>query len=154
GACTPIPVAREATFHPSDADLAVTHVVHGTFILELAGTRLLVDPWFHSGLVTRQREALGLTPAVLPELAAIVLTSDAPDHFDERALQDLATTVPRVIAPPALRAQLIALGFHDVTGLAWWERTEVGGVTVAAVPASAGPKANGYVLVTPKVRLY
>ena len=38
-------------------------------ILALGGTRVLVDPWFHSGVVTRQREPLGLTPDGLPPLA-------------------------------------------------------------------------------------
>src|SRR5262249_61404053 len=66
-ACTTIPLPRESTFHPSDADLAVTRIIHGSFVLEVHGTRLLVDPWFHSSLLTRQREALGLTPATLPK---------------------------------------------------------------------------------------
>lgn len=152
--CAPIPLARETTFHPSDAALAVTRVVHGTLVLELDGTRLLSDPWFHSGFFTRQGEALGLTPATLPKLAAILVTSDTPDHFDPRALSELAPNVPRAIAPPALRQRLLALGFQDVTGLAWWEPTTVDGLTITAVPSGNGPTANGYVVVSRESRLY
>jgi L-ascorbate metabolism protein UlaG (beta-lactamase superfamily) len=128
-------------------------VVHGSFIVEEQATRLLIDPWFHSGILTSQREPLGLTPAALPTLAAVLLTGDAVDHFDVEALRDLAATVPRAIAPPALRGRLVDFGFHDVTGLAWWEHTDVDGVTVTAVPASQ-PNANGYVLVSRAARLY
>jgi L-ascorbate metabolism protein UlaG (beta-lactamase superfamily) len=154
GACAPIPLARESAFHPSDAALGVTRVVHGTFVLELGGTRLLVDPWFHSGMLTRQGEPLGLTPGTLPQLAAVLLTGDAPDRFDSRALQALAATVPRAIAPPTLRERLLGLGFRDVTGLAWWEPTTVDGLTITAVPAGGGPTGDGYVVVSREAHLY
>lgn len=153
GACSPIPLPRQSTFHPSDADLGVTRVVHGTFVLELHGTRLLLDPWFHAGMLTNQDEPLGLMPGALPALAAVLVTGDAFDHFDGAALHDLATTVPRAVAPPALRERLLGLGFHEVTGLAWWEHTDVDGVTVTAVPASDA-HANGYVVVSHGARVY
>ena len=152
-ACPPLPQARLATFHPSDAELTVTRIVHGSFVLEMHGTRLLVDPWFNSTWVMRQREALGLTPSSLPKLSAVLLTGDDVTRFDPSALKDLATTTPRAIVPPAMRERVVALGFHDVTGLAWWERTDVDGVTITAVPTSA-PNENGYVLVSPDARLY
>jgi L-ascorbate metabolism protein UlaG (beta-lactamase superfamily) len=154
GACAPIPLPRESAFHPSDAALGVTRVVHGSFLLELHGTRLAVDPWFHSGVFTRQREPLGLTPATLPALAAVLVTGEHPDRFDPRALRDLAASVPRAIAPPALRARLVGLGFREVTGLAWWEPTTVDGVTVTAVPAGGGPATNSYVVVSRAARVY
>src|SRR5262249_38637109 len=59
-ACPPLPQPRQATFHPSDAELTVTRIIHGSFVLEMHGTRLLLDPWFNSTWVMRQREALGL----------------------------------------------------------------------------------------------
>jgi L-ascorbate metabolism protein UlaG (beta-lactamase superfamily) len=154
GACAPIPPARESPFHPSDAALAVTRVVHGSFVLELDGTRMAVDPWFHSGVLTRQREPLGLTPGTLPQLAAVLVTADVPDHFDARALRDLALHVPRAIAPPALRERLLDLGFQEVTGLAWWQPTTLDGLTITAVPTAGGPAANGYVVTSRDAQLY
>jgi L-ascorbate metabolism protein UlaG (beta-lactamase superfamily) len=151
--CSPVPLARHSSFHPSDADLGVTRVVHGTFVLELHATRLLVDPWFHSGVLTSQGEPLGLMPGALPTVAAVLVTGDTVGHFDAAALRDLTATVPRAIAPPALRERLVGLGFHEVTGLAWWEHADVDGVSVTAVPAS-DLRANGYVLVSQDARLY
>ena len=49
--CAPIPLPRATrpTIRRMPT-LGVTRVVHGTFVLELHGTRLLLDPWFHSGM--------------------------------------------------------------------------------------------------------
>jgi L-ascorbate metabolism protein UlaG (beta-lactamase superfamily) len=144
--CSAVPVPRRSAFHGSDADLGVTRIAHGSVILEMRGTRVLIDPWFHSGFVVRQSEPLGLTPETLPRFSAILLTHEHGDHFDERALRDLAMSVPRAIARPDLHARLVALGFREVTDLGWWDRAEVDGITVTAVPARHDVPENGYVL--------
>jgi L-ascorbate metabolism protein UlaG (beta-lactamase superfamily) len=146
GACSTLPLPRRSAYHGSDADLTVTRVVHGSVILALGGTRVLVDPWFHSGLVTRQREPLGLTPDGLPTVAAVLLTHGHAGHFDAHALRDLAKTVPTAVARPELRDALLQLGFKEVTPLGWWDRIRIGNVEVIAVPARHGVPENGYVL--------
>jgi L-ascorbate metabolism protein UlaG (beta-lactamase superfamily) len=153
-ACAPVPLPREAAFHASDAALAVTRVVHGSFILSLHGTNLLLDPWFYSGVLTRQREPLGLRPESLPPLAAVLVTGDTPGRFDARGLGGLVGPGLRAIAPLALRRRVLELGLTDVAGLAWWESTTVNGITITAVPASRGPDANGYVVASGEVRVF
>jgi len=153
-ACSALPVAYRGGFHPSDADLGVTRIAHGAVILELGGTRLLVDPWFHSGFVVRQQEPLGLTPDSLPTASAVLLTHGHGDHFDETALQQLATTVPVAVARPDLHARLAALGFRRIIDLGWWDHVELDGVTVTAVPARHAVPENGYVVERDGVRAY
>jgi L-ascorbate metabolism protein UlaG (beta-lactamase superfamily) len=153
-ACSAVPVPRRSTFHGSDADLSVTRIAHDSVILELRGTRLLVDPWFHSGFVVRQREPLGLTPDALPPMAAVLLTHSHADHFDSSALRELATTVPTAIARPGLHARLAGLGFRQIVDLEWWERTAVGDVAITAVPARHSVPENGYVFEAGDVRAY
>src|SRR4029079_8228270 len=75
-------------------------------------------------------------------------------RFDTAALRTLADTVPRAIAPPALRGELLKLGFRDVTAVAWWQATTVDGATVTAVPTSRGTGVNGWVVSTNAVRCY
>src|SRR5213594_1233499 len=113
-ACSALPVPRRASYHASDADLGVTRIAHGAVILELGGRRLVVDPWFHSGFIVRQREPLGLTPDGLPSFAAVLLTHRHGDHFDETALARLAATVATAVARPELHARLVKLGFRQV----------------------------------------
>lgn len=145
-ACAPVPLPRASPYHESDADLGITRVVHSAVILELRGTRVMVDPWFHSGLFVRQREPLGITPDRVPPLAAILITHDHRSHFDTDALAELAKTVPEVIARPDLAPKLAKLGFTNIVPLVWWEKTQVGDVTVTAVPARHAVATNGYVL--------
>jgi len=153
-ACAAVPLPRRSAYHPSDADLSVTRIVHGSFILEMRGTRVVVDPWFESGWVVRQQEPLGLTPDALPSFAAVLVTHGHRDHFDPGALRRLAATVPEVVARPELHGRLAALGFRTVTDLGWWDRTRIGEVDVTAVPARHGVPENGYVLAGGGVTVY
>jgi L-ascorbate metabolism protein UlaG (beta-lactamase superfamily) len=152
--CSAIPVARRSAYHPSDADLSITRIVHGAAIVDLGHTRLLVDPWFNSGFVIRQAEPLGLTPDDLPPVAAVLLTHGHGDHFDERALRQLASSVPIAIAPLNLHQRLVALGFGHTVDLAWWDRAEVEGLSITAVPARHAVPENGYVVEREGVQVY
>jgi L-ascorbate metabolism protein UlaG (beta-lactamase superfamily) len=147
-------VPHRAPYHGSDADLSITRIAHGAVIIEMRGTRVLVDPWFYSGFVVRQREPLGITPDGLPSLAAVLLTHEHGDHFDDRALRELAPRVPRAVAPAELERRLLGLGFREVIPLGWWERTQVEGLTVTAVPARHSVRQNGYVLEVDGVAVY
>jgi L-ascorbate metabolism protein UlaG (beta-lactamase superfamily) len=153
-ACSALPAPRRASYHAADADLSVTRIAHGGVILDLAGTRLAVDPWLNSGFVIRQGEALGLLPDALPSFAAVLITHRHADHFDERALARLAATVSLAVARPELHARLSALGFRQVVDLDWWDRTSIGGVTVTAVPARHAVPENGYVLESERAQVY
>jgi L-ascorbate metabolism protein UlaG (beta-lactamase superfamily) len=145
-ACAAVPRARELGFHPSDADVGLTRLVHGSFLVDVAGQRLLVDPWFHSGVVTRQKEPLGLVPAQLPAVAAVLVTDEDADHLDARALAELSEKIPRAVVPAPLAGRLRDLGFSDVTPLVAWESTTVGDVRVTGVPSGQGARALGYVV--------
>jgi L-ascorbate metabolism protein UlaG (beta-lactamase superfamily) len=152
--CTPVPVPRRSSYHASDADLGVTRIAHGSVILELRGTRVLVDPWFHSGLIVRQAEPLGLLPDGLPAAAAVLITHRHGDRFDADALRPLAATVTTAVAPRELHASLEKLGFRDVVELGWWDRAEVAGLAITAVPARHSVPENGYVIEANGVQVY
>jgi L-ascorbate metabolism protein UlaG (beta-lactamase superfamily) len=152
--CTALPVPRHAPYHGSDADLSVTRIGHGSVVVELHGTRLLVDPWFYSGFFSQQREPLGLTPDALPPAAAVLLTHSHGDRFDRDALAELATRIPLALGPPDLHERLVELGFGTVVDLSWWDTSEVDGAIVTAVPARHAVPENGYVVEKDGVRVY
>jgi L-ascorbate metabolism protein UlaG (beta-lactamase superfamily) len=153
-ACSSIPQPRSSAYHGSDADLGVTRVVHATVVVELTGTRLLVDPWFHSSLTLRQAEALGLMPDALPTFAAVLLTDDDGDHFDESILTTMAASVPRAVVPPSLRDRAASVGFKEVVTLRPWEKAVIDGATITAVPTMSGAKESGYVAEKNGVRAF
>jgi L-ascorbate metabolism protein UlaG (beta-lactamase superfamily) len=153
-ACTATPLPRRSPYHASDADLGVTRIAHDSLVVEMRGTRVVVDPWFNSGLLVRHTEPLGLMPDALPPLAAVLLTHTHGDLVDDDVLRDLAIKVPEAIARHELRERLTKLGFQHVTVLEWWDTTTVGDVTVTAVPAHHGGADNGYVLEANGVSVY
>src|SRR4029077_18613697 len=130
--CAGLPPAHEGTYHGSDADLSVTRIVHGSLVLELGKSRLLVDPWFNSAVATRQTEALGMLPEKLPPADAVLLTHKHAGHYDPDALRTIAKKTPRAIVPPHMADAVRKLGFTDVTPLDWWDQTTVGPIRVTA----------------------
>jgi L-ascorbate metabolism protein UlaG (beta-lactamase superfamily) len=152
--CAGLPLPREGTHHGSDADLSVTRIVHGSLVLEMGKTRLLVDPWFNSAVATRQTEALGMLPDKLPAASAVLLTHKHAGHYDPDALAEIAKKTPRAIVPPHMVEAVRKLGFTDVTPIDWWDSTTVGPIRVTAVPAEHNARENGYVVASDRAKIY
>lgn len=150
--CSAIPEPRPGKYHPSDAVLSVTRIVHASVILELGGARVLVNPWFHAGWLVRQSEALGLVPDTLPPIDLVAITGDTPEQLDRAALVAMLARPPVLVAPPRLVQELTELGFPDVRALGPWDNTMIGPLTVTALPTSRGPRENGYILEASGVR--
>jgi L-ascorbate metabolism protein UlaG (beta-lactamase superfamily) len=123
-------------------------------LIELAGLRLLVDPWLVGPLVFGNApwffQGQHRDPPALPtKIDAIVLSQGLPDHANPPTLRQLDHTIP-VIASPSAAQVVQSLGFTDVTALAPGESftcREAIAIT-ATTGAIVGPTAreNGYVL--------
>jgi len=151
-ACGPLPTPQPGPYHPADANVSITRLVHDSVLVEIAGARFYVDPWLYSGVLFRQTEPLGLRPHALPPADAVLLTDRAGERFDRRALRQIAPRVPIAIAPTALAEELRGLGFRDVRPLEAWTDVRVGSATITAVPTGRAG-ANGYLLAGPDTRV-
>jgi L-ascorbate metabolism protein UlaG (beta-lactamase superfamily) len=124
---------------------------HATLRLELAGTRLLVDPMLdpagaHPPVEDTENDRRN--PLVeLPEPAevvvagidAVLLTHMHEDHFDDTAARLLPEGVP-IFCQPEDAERLRALGFADVRPV---ETTaELGGIALTRTPARHGSGAT------------
>jgi L-ascorbate metabolism protein UlaG (beta-lactamase superfamily) len=154
GACTTTPQPKTGPYHPSDAPVSVTRIVHGSYLLDLAGIHILVDPWYFPRGILSQREPLGLTPRSLPTLHAILITHDHGDHLDKRALAALPDRTAAIVIRPGLGEDVAELGYERVTELDWWGSVTISGVAIHAVPADHSTDENGYVLQTGAVTVY
>jgi L-ascorbate metabolism protein UlaG (beta-lactamase superfamily) len=153
-ACATAPLPKAGPYHASDADLTVTRIVHGSVLLDFAGERVLVDPWFYPRGLVNQREPLGLTFRTLPPIHVILVTHGHGDHLDRRALEELPDRGVPVVVRRGLRKRLVRAGYTNVTELDWWEATTIGDVTVHAVPADHPVAENGYVVQRGAVTVY
>ena len=123
-------------------ELGVTFIGHSSFLLQVHGRKLLVDPVFSKRLVVlrRQRRA-GVLVAELPPIDIVLLTHAHMDHLDMaslrrviRATRRLTGRTPEVVVPRGVEDLVERLGFSRIHGLAWWEQIEVQGLKVTMTP--------------------
>lgn len=147
-------VARSRGYHPSDADLTVTRIVHGSAVLDFRETRILLDPWYSPTPPLGPSVRIGLSLENLPPLRGILITRQRDDHFDAATLRDFPDKSLRVIVCAGLGAEVRAMGYEDVVELQHWERSQIGSVIVTAVPVGPSVTGNGYVLEANALTVY
>ena len=153
-ACYTPTVARTRTYHPSDADLSVTRLVHGSAVIDFRETRILLDPWYSPTPPLGPAEDVGISLENLPPMRGILITHKHDDHFDAETLRDYSNKALRVIAPLGLGPAIRAMGYEDVVELDEWDQSQIGSVIVTAVPARHSAPENGYVLQGNGLTLY
>jgi L-ascorbate metabolism protein UlaG (beta-lactamase superfamily) len=122
----------------------ITYIGGPTALLHYAGLAIVTDPTFDppqtysepgsSTLVKTQGPAIAR--ADLPPIDLVLLSHHShKDNLDYEGLELLATGIPALSTPDAAN-ELFGGG---LLGLDSWESTDVGAVTVTAVPALHGP---------------
>jgi L-ascorbate metabolism protein UlaG (beta-lactamase superfamily) len=123
-------------------ELGVTFIGHSSFLLQVGGKNVLVDPVFSKRLILlrRQRRA-GLRVEDLPRIDLVLLTHAHMDHLDMaslrrvvRATQLLARRTPEVVVPKGVEDLVARLGFARVHAMEWWQQLEVQGLRVTMTP--------------------
>ena len=123
------------------------------WLLELAGRRILVDPWLVDSLVFPPGPWLfrGELPRPWPvpaPLDLLLLTQGLPDHCHPPSLALLDRDLP-VIASASGAARARELGFRQVTVLQPGEHSQLAGgeLEIGAVPGAPVPLVeNGYLV--------
>lgn len=123
-------------------ELGVTFIGHSSFLLQVNGRKLLVDPVFSKRLILLRRQRRpGTVVEQLPAIDMVLLTHAHMDHLDMaslrrviRATRRLTGRTPEVIVPRGVEDLVERLGFSKVHGLSWWEQIEVQGLKVTMTP--------------------
>ena len=111
---------------------SILYVGHATTLIELDGVRLLTDPLLrrHVGHLKR---LVPLEKALQPP-DAVLLSHLHTDHLHLPSLRGLGQSVP-LLVPRGAGGLLRRQGFRRVVELSPGESTDVGGLTIGAVPA-------------------
>jgi L-ascorbate metabolism protein UlaG (beta-lactamase superfamily) len=121
---------------------AITFIGHSSFLVQMAGKSVLVDPVFATRLILlrRQRRA-GVRVRDLPDIDAVLLTHAHMDHLNRPSLRAITREIlrrrrpaPVAIVPNGVEDLVRDLGFSRVISLRWWESTELSGLHVTATP--------------------
>ena len=114
---------------------------HSTFLLQMDGKTILIDPIFSAGaapvnfLVPRfQSPALSLEQ--LPKVDFIVISHDHYDHLDFETIEYFADKATRFIVPLVLGEHLRYWGVpkERIVEKDWWESYSEGGLSFTAAP--------------------
>ena len=136
-----------------------TYLGANGWLLNMAGLRVLLDPWLSGPLVFPPGAWLlkGEMPNLMPipeQLDLLLLTQGLPDHAHPETLQALSKQIP-VVASAAAARVAERLGFETVTTLQPGDTTTVGDLKIRATAGAAVPAVeNGYLLDWPDGSLY
>ena len=138
------PMLGEPQIPPTVAQgkTAATFIGHSSFLLQMAGQGVLVDPVFATRLILMRRQRRpGVRVADLPRIDAVLLTHAHMDHLNRPSLRAVTREMrrrglpaPLAVVPNGVEDLVRDLGFREVKALRWWERAEVGPITATATP--------------------
>jgi L-ascorbate metabolism protein UlaG (beta-lactamase superfamily) len=123
-------------------NMGVTFIGHSSFLIQLGGRNILIDPVFSTRLVVLRRQRRpGLLLEELPAIDIVLLTHAHMDHLDIaslrrviRATRRLTGKTPEVVVPQGVEDLVARLGFSRIHRLSWWEQAEVQGLSVTMTP--------------------
>ena len=132
----------------------LTYLDSNSWLIELDGKRILLDPWLVGDLVFNNQEWLFKShknnPQPIPEnIDMILLSQGLEDHAHPPTLKELDYDL-RVVASPNAAKVVKGLGYINVTTLEHGETFQLGEqIEIEAVPGSPiGPTLveNGYII--------
>ena len=107
---------------------------HATVLLEMAGLRVLTDPFLRPGLGPLERHGPLPHPADLERIDLVVISHGHPDHLDPASLAAIPGH-PLVVAPRGLGRTVRKATGGDVAEVVEGDRLVVGPLSITALPA-------------------
>lgn len=137
--------------------MKITRIDLNSWLLEMGGKRILVDPWLVDPLVfygfpwlfeAYHLQAPCYTPETLPPVDLILISQGLDDHCHKPTLEQLDRAIP-VVASPAAAKTVQQLGYQQVITLKPWQDWFLGeNLQILAVPGAPvqGTVENGFVV--------
>lgn len=127
--------AKPLTIDINQAGNRIIAIGHSTVLIQLDGLNIITDPVFSNHILgfNKRHVEPGIPFKKLPKINAVIISHEHDDHFDKATLRKFDKSIPIVI-PEGLRHGVAKLGFKDIRGLKWWEKTEIGGLKITATP--------------------
>ncbi|HEX4155658.1 MAG TPA: MBL fold metallo-hydrolase [Acidobacteriaceae bacterium] len=119
----------------AEDEAAITFIGHSSFLIQLGGRAVLIDPVFATRLILlRRARRPGVRVRDLPQIDAVLLTHAHMDHLNRPSLRAVTREMrrrglpaPVAIVPHGVEDLVSDLGFDHVQALRWWQSTELAG---------------------------
>jgi N-acyl-phosphatidylethanolamine-hydrolysing phospholipase D len=133
-----------AALRANASEPTATWIGHASFLLQLAGVNVLVDPQFSERASPvqfagpRRIVPLPLDVPELPRIDVVLVSHNHYDHLDVDSVKRLAAMPagsPLFLVPLGLKAWFNAIGIERVEERGWWESQSTGPLRFTLVPA-------------------
>lgn len=124
-------------------EMGITFIGHSSFLLQLAGRNLLIDPVFSRRLIALRRlRRPGVRIDDLPPIDLVLLTHAHMDHLNRPSLRRvvahtlrLTGRAPIAVVPWGVEDLVSDLGFSRIAPLEWWQGKHIAGLDVTMTPS-------------------
>lgn len=124
-------------------EVGITFIGHSSFLVQIGGRNLLVDPVFATRLIAlRRMRRPGVTIDSLPPIDLVLLSHAHMDHLNRPSLRRivararrLAKRPPIAIVPWGVEDLVADLGFSRVIAMEWWQAKSLAGLEITMTPA-------------------
>ncbi len=124
-------------------ELGITFIGHSSFLLQIAGRKLLVDPVFAMRLIAlRRMRRPGIKIEDLPPIDVVLLSHAHMDHLNRPSLRRvvrhtrmLTGRTPIAVVPWGVEDLVGDLGFSRVASLEWWQGKRIAGLDITMTPS-------------------
>lgn len=125
-----------------DDDVLVTWFGHSTFLLQMHGLNILVDPIFSKtaspfSIGPKRFSDLPCDIDDLPSIDVVVIAHDHYDHLDYKSIKELNKKTTLFVVPLGIDKDLEKFGVSsdNIINMAWWEEIDIHGLTIVCTPA-------------------
>jgi L-ascorbate metabolism protein UlaG (beta-lactamase superfamily) len=126
----------------SPRELGVTFIGHSSFLVQIAGRKLLIDPVFAERLIALRRlRRPGVRIKDLPAIDLVLLSHAHMDHLNRPSLRRIvahntkvAGRAPIAVVPWGVEDLVVDLGFARVVTLEWWQTKSIAGLEITMTP--------------------
>jgi L-ascorbate metabolism protein UlaG (beta-lactamase superfamily) len=127
----------------SNGELGITFIGHASFLLQMGGQNVMVDPNFARWLfVLKRLRQPGVNLRDLPPIDLVLVTHAHFDHLHRPSLRAIVQqtrrhkgSAPAIVVPHHVFDLVSDLGFSDVVELDWWNSYRHRALTVTHVPS-------------------
>jgi len=127
----------------TERELGVTFIGHSSFLIQIAGRNVVVDPNFARWLfVLKRQRRPGIRLSDLPPIDYVLVSHAHFDHLHRPSLRAIARLTrwrcgraPQIVVPRNVGDIVARLGFSRVHEVEWWQEFREGRLSVTHTPA-------------------
>lgn len=132
---------KPALAHPGQ--LGITFIGHSSFLIQIAGKNILIDPVFAKWLIVLRRvRRPGVQVQDLPPIDLILQTHAHMDHLNLPSLRSIVDhtralrgTSPEIIVPEGVGDLVAPIGFSKIYTMRWWQEFASPALRIVMTPS-------------------